>query len=70
MGYLAVIVLDQAQGCPYRKGIYVEFPCPAAALKFVCRVNITNPILFRNLSEITALQALVHIDLLSARLYA
>ena len=70
MGYLAVIVLDQVSGCPYRKGMYVEFPCPAAALKCMYRLNITNPILFRNLSEIAALQTLGHIDLLSARLYA
>ena len=70
MGYLAVIVLDQASGCPYRNGMYVEFPCPAAAVECMCRLNITNPILFRNLSEIAALQTLVHIDLLSARLYA
>ena len=70
MGYLAVIVLDQASGCLYRKAMHVEFPCPSAALKCICRLNITNPILFRNLSEIAALQTLVHIDLLSARLYA
>ena len=70
MGYLAVIVFDQASGCPYRKGMYVELPCPSAALKCICRLNITNPILFRNLNEIAALQALVHVDLLSARLYA
>jgi hypothetical protein len=70
VGYLAVIVLDQASGRPSRKAMFDEFPCPSAALKCICRLNITNPILFRNLSEIAAPQTLVHIDLFSARLYA
>ncbi|MAK93037.1 MAG: hypothetical protein CMQ69_00260 [Gammaproteobacteria bacterium] len=70
MGYLAVIVLDQASGCPHRKGIEDQFPCPAAALQVMCRLNITNPILFRNLSGTAVLQALIRIDLLAARLYA